>query len=251
MEFHRQLAVPQIPLPAGFDWLFPYSQAETMRVMEAFYSKYYGHAIETRFITSPPNAETSSPFQRDMSIAPPPNGSHIAQRSFIFGINPGRFGAGVTGVPFTDPVRLVEDCGIENHFEKRQELSAQFVWNFIHAYGGPEVFCADYYITSISPLGFVKDGKNINYYDDKALIKAVEPFVVWNIVTQLAMGGRTDRAICMGEGANFKFFDKLNQKHGFFEEVVPLPHPRWVMQYRRKRMDEFVGRYLDVLKAKP
>jgi hypothetical protein len=28
------------------------------------------------------------------------------KRSLIIGINPGRFGAGVTGIPFTDPIRL-------------------------------------------------------------------------------------------------------------------------------------------------
>lgn len=116
--------------------------------MEAFYLKYYGSS---------------------------------EARTFLFGINPGRFGAGVTGVPFTDPVRLVQDCGIENAFEKRQELSAQFVWSFIRAYGGPEAFCSDFYITSLSPLGFIKAGKNINYYDDRQLIKAVEPFMfgIW------------------------------------------------------------------------
>ena len=52
-------------------------------------------------------------------------------RNFMFGINPGRFGAGITGVPFTDPVRLETECGIQNDFPKKQELSAQFVWMFI------------------------------------------------------------------------------------------------------------------------
>ncbi|RMF23421.1 MAG: DUF4918 domain-containing protein, partial [Bacteroidetes bacterium] len=28
-----------------------------------------------------------------------------------------------------------------------------------------------------------------------------------------------------------------------FERIVPLPHPRWVMQYRRKRLSEFVEAY--------
>src|SRR5690606_41731291 len=33
-------------------------------------------------------------------------------RHILIGINPGRFGAGQTGVPFTDPIRLREECGI-------------------------------------------------------------------------------------------------------------------------------------------
>jgi len=32
-----------------------------------------------------------------------------------------------------------------------------------------------------------------------------------------------------------------------FEEVRPLPHPRWVMQYRLKRIDEFIDLYKDQL----
>ena len=33
-------------------------------------------------------------------------------RHLILGINPGRFGAGVTGIPFTDTKRLSENCGL-------------------------------------------------------------------------------------------------------------------------------------------
>jgi Domain of unknown function (DUF4918) len=216
LDFHQQLSIPDIALPTGFEWLYPYDHPETKAVMSAFYTKYY-------------------------------TGEH--KRHMLFGINPGRFGAGVTGVPFTDPVRLEVDCQISNSFDKKQELSAQFVWHFIRAYGGIEAFAQDFYINSVSPLGFIKDGININYYDDRLLIKAVEPFVVWNITTQMEMGVFDTSAICLGEGANFKFLHKLNEKHGFFREIVPLPHPRWVMQYRRKRMDEFVQRYVDALHA--
>ena len=34
-------------------------------------------------------------------------------RRLILGINPGRFGAGETGVPFTDTKRLTDQCGIK------------------------------------------------------------------------------------------------------------------------------------------
>ena len=216
IEFTGALRPPGIALPPGFEWLYPYDNAETMRVMSAFYQKFY---------------------------------ADNQPRTFIFGINPGRFGAGVTGVPFTDPIRLEKECGIENDFQKKPELSSAFVWQFIHAYGSPEAFCRDFYITSLSPLGFVKSGKNINYYDDRQLQRAVEPFIVWNIRTQLDLGGRQETALCLGEGENFAFFKKLNDTHRFFREIVPLPHPRWVMQYRRKRVDEFVGRYVEALKG--
>ena len=216
VAFTRLLRPPDIALPPGFEWLFPYDNPETMRALTTFYERFY--------------ADNQA-------------------RTFIFGINPGRFGAGVTGVPFTDPVRLATLCGIENDFQKKPELSSIFVWEFIHAYGGAAAFCRDFYITSLSPLGFVKDGKNINYYDDRLLQKAAEPFIAWNVRTQLEFGAQRDAALCLGEGQNFAFFQKLNAKHGFFKEIVPLPHPRWVMQYRRKRVDEFVERYVGVLNA--
>lgn len=215
IAFTRALRPPDIPLPAGFEWLFPYDQPGTLEALTTFYQKYYADG---------------------------------GARSFLFGINPGRFGAGITGVPFTDPVRLESECGIANSFPKKPELSAQFVWMFINAYGGAEAFCRRFYITSLSPLGFVKDGININYYDDRQLLRAAEPFIVWNIRTQLEFGASRDAAICIGEGLNFKVFKRLNDTHGFFREIVPLPHPRFIMQYRRKRLDEFVGRYVDALR---
>ncbi len=211
IAFTRSLRPPDIPLPAGFAWLFPYDEPATVSALTAFYQKYYADA---------------------------------GPRVFVFGINPGRFGAGVTGVPFTDPIRLETECGIANDFAKKAELSSQFIWQFIHAYGGGTAFCRDFYITSLSPLGFVRDGLNINYYDDRALQQAAGPFIEWNIRTQLEFGARRDVAICLGEGQNFAYFQKINALHGFFEKILPLPHPRWVMQYRRKRMEEFVEKYV-------
>ena len=216
IDFTRALQVPDTPLPPGFEWLFPYEQPQTMQALSDFYRKYY---------------------------------TDDRPRVFMFGINPGRFGAGVTGVPITDPIRLEAECGIKNDFAKKPELSSGFVWMFINAYGGPEAFCRDFYITSISPLGFVREGKNINYYDDRGLQKAVEPFIIRNIRTQLELGARRETALCLGEGQNFAYFQKLNAVQGFFREIIPLPHPRWVMQYRRKRVDEFVGKYLEAMKS--
>lgn len=214
IEFTQNLRIPEVALPPDFEWLFPYNQEETMRCLSAFYEKYYADE----------------------------QGRH-----FIFGINPGRFGAGLTGVPFTDPPRLEQFCGIENSFPKKPELSADFVWRFIQAYGGVEAFTRSFYITSLSPLGFIRHGVNINYYDDRDLIRSVEPFIVWNLRTQLEFGKLGDTAICLGEGQNYAFFKKLNDREGFFREIIPLPHPRWVMQYRRKRVDEFVDRYVAAL----
>lgn len=210
VQFTRSLQ-PDWSLPPGVELLFPYAQPQTLEALEAFYRLYYT------------DQET---------------------RTYIFGINPGRFGAGITGVPFTDSIRLETVCGIQNNFDKKAELSSIFVYHFIQAFGGPVAFYRQFYITSLCPLGFTKEGKNYNYYDDRQLESAVTPHIINNIQTQKSFGANNKIALCMGEGQNYRFFTKLNDKHGFFDEILPLPHPRWVMQYRSKRMDEFVELYL-------
>ena len=100
------------------------------------------------------------------------------KRHLLIGINPGRFGGGVTGIPFTDPIRLQNVCGIKNDFIKKQELSSVFIYEMIEAFGGASLFYKQFYFSAVSPLGFVKHGKNLNYYDDKDLLKRIEPFVI-------------------------------------------------------------------------
>jgi Domain of unknown function (DUF4918) len=169
------------------------------------------------------------------------------KRHFLIGINPGRFGGGVTGIPFTDPIRLQNDCGIENNFQKKQELSSAFIYDMINAYGGAAKFYNQFYISAVSPLGFVREGKNLNYYDDKVLQKRIEPFVIDCMEKQLAFGLQKDICFCIGEGENLKFLKALNNKHGWFNEIKPLSHPRFVMQYKLKSKDLYIKQYLDAL----
>ena len=170
------------------------------------------------------------------------------QRSLILGINPGRFGGGVTGIPFTDPIRLQNACGIENNFVKKQELSSVFIYNMINIFGGPQKFYEQFYISSVSPLGFVKAGKNLNYYDDKNLMQSVQPFAVECINRQLSWGLRTDTCFCLGEGENYKYLQRLNEKYKWFTNVVALPHPRFIMQYKLKHQAAYIDKYLSILK---
>lgn len=168
-------------------------------------------------------------------------------RRLILGINPGRFGAGITGITFTDPVRLEEICGIRNTFQKKQELSSVFIYDMINAFGGPRSFYSKYFLSAVSPLGFIKDGKNLNYYYDRKLQEALTPFILDNLNKHIEMGFSTDRVICLGEGKNFKYLNELNREHQLFGEIIPLPHPRWVMQYRYRLRDEFIKKYIRTL----
>ena len=163
------------------------------------------------------------------------------------GINPGRFGGGVTGIPFTDPVRLEKVCGIKNDFQRKQELSSVFIYEMINTFGDTEKFYKQFYFSAVSPLGFVKNGKNLNYYDNKILLESIQPFIIDCMNKQIAFGIETDVCFCIGEGENLKYLQKLNEKFGWFQKIESLPHPRFIMQYRTKRKEEYIEQYINKL----
>ncbi|MCK9411718.1 MAG: DUF4918 family protein [Prolixibacteraceae bacterium] len=205
------------PLPLGIGIMNPFRENEQiLPVSSVFYRKYY---------------------------------SDNRPRHLILGINPGRFGAGVTGIPFTDTKRLKDPCGIDYAGKSTHEPSSVFVYEVIEAYGGPVAFYGDFYINSVFPLGFIsRDGagkeKNYNYYDSKELTAAVYDFGVESLRQQLSMGIETDRCYCFGTGKNEKFIRALNEKYHFFKEIIALEHPRFVMQYKSKFKQEYIDKYL-------
>lgn len=173
-------------------------------------------------------------------------------RMLMLGINPGRFGAGSTGICFTDPKRCETELGIPVQGKHTHEPSSDFFYRMIAAAGGPEAFYGKVYVQSLCPLGFTRKGKkgtwvNLNYYDDPELQKEVTPLMVEWIHKLIATGMRTDVAGCIGTGKNYAFFSKLNTEHGFFDHIVPLEHPRYVMQYKYKTMDLYINKYLQAV----
>ncbi len=205
---------PNFSIPAKIDCLLPFESEEVKSVNQVFYDKYFND-----------------------------NNSRTA----ILGINPGRFGAGVTGVNFTDPIKLENSLGIKNTFIKRNELSSDFVYQVIDNFGGPKIFYSKFFISSVCPIGFTSNGKNLNYYDDKKLKQNIVEFVFQCLTKQIKIGLQIKKVICLGEGSNFKFLNELNKKYKFFEEIIPLPHPRFIMQYRRKQIDDYLENYLNTL----
>ena len=199
------------PLPEGVEVLNPYRDEAAFDLCKKFYQKYYGDD-NSRFL--------------------------------ILGINPGRHGGGLSGVPFTDGSKLDQYCGIPNTLSKRTELSADFMYAMIMAYGGPEAFYGKFYFSSISPLGFVKDGKNLNYYDVRALQDSLKSFIVQSLNATLKLKIERSICYCLGEGQNYKYLNALNNEFQWFQSIVPLAHPRFIMQYKRKKMDAYINDYL-------
>lgn len=199
-------------LPKNIEVLNPFKNDNVRNITENFYEKYY----------------------------------HDNQnRTFIIGINPGRFGGGITGISFTDPVALREKCGISNDLGAKKELSSEFIYLVIDSYGGTDEFFSKYFLTALYSLAFLKDGKNFNYYDDKALLKKIKPHLIKSLKKQIDFGC-DDVVICLGK-KNAEFLNEVNLELKYFKEIRILNHPRFIMQYRRRFLKKFINEYLQVL----
>lgn len=168
-------------------------------------------------------------------------------RTLIIGINPGRFGSGLTGVTFTDPFALTNECGISHDFVGQRELSADFVYRVVSSLGGAAKFYSRLFMSAVCPLGFTRKGINLNYYDDKRLEKAVTPFITASIERHLLFPVRREHVVVLGRGKNAAYFNRLNEEHEWFENVHTLDHPRFIMQYRRKKLQSYIDEYVRVL----
>ena len=205
----------------------------------------------------PPGIRVMNPFRENPEIVPIAEAFYrkfyndTRPRRLILGINPGRLGAGATGIPFTDTKRLAEVCGLEAPGFHTHEPSSVFVYNLIAAFGGPEAFYGSFYINSVCPLGFLKQGAggrwvNYNYYDDSALFEAVKPFILENLQKQIALGVDTRCCFSLGK-KNARFLEDLNREGNFFGKIVALDHPRYIVQYKSKEMEGYLGRFLEAL----
>ncbi len=215
IDFNQKLTFKG-ELPKGFSVLNPFEQnPEAMLVMEQFYRKYY---------------------------------SDCNQRRFIIGINPGRHGAGATGVPFTDTKRLQSVCGIEMQSVHTHEVSSVFVYDMIAQFGGADSFYGQFYINSPFPLALLRYQKgnstvNANYYDDKNLFESLKHFMAENLKSLFELG-LDDREVFVLGKKNAGFIELLNKEQHFFEKMTILEHPRYIQQYKSAEKQLYIDKYL-------
>ncbi len=212
LRFFFGLAEPAT-LPAGVSVMNPFVRPEVQPLIRQFYEKFF---------------------------------SDHQKRVFLLGINPGRFGGGATGIAFTDPHALRTYCGIPNNMPPTSELSSRFVYRFIEAFGGAELFYRHFYIGAVYPLALIKDGKNYNYYDQTGLFDLLKPAIVQSLSQQIAFGANQGVAICLGQ-KNASFLEKINRERQFFGRIIPLDHPRFIMQYKTRFADSYTAQYVKVL----
>lgn len=202
-------------LPKGFSVLNPYGDPEVRRLLRLFCDRFY-------------------------------KGSH--PRTLVLGINPGRLGAGITGIPFTDPVALEKWCGLKNKFDKRAELSSSFVYRFIDAFGGPKLFYQSFLISSVCPLGFLQNDKNANYYDGSKLLKTLNGFMNRSLAAHMEFNIDRNNLVVFGKKnaetlKELSSFQKLN-----FGHLHVLEHPRFIMQYKQKELNKYVDKFVVTFK---
>ena len=210
--FYSSLKPPASPAGSQISVMDPFNDKQVMNILGSFYRKFYADNRE---------------------------------RIFLIGINPGRFGGGITGIPFTDPVNLAEILRISSTLDKRHELSSRFIYEVVKRIGGPGAFFGKCYMTALSPFGFTRYNRNLNYYDDRDLYRKWEPLLADWMQQQIGFGAFRDVAFSLGRGKNFEHLERMNAKHGFFGRIEALPHPRWVMQYRYKKRHHFFNFYIE------
>jgi hypothetical protein len=207
-------------LPAGIGVINPFQKPEVKVIVEQFYNDFFTD-------TNP--------------------------RVFVLGINPGRFGAGVTGISFTTPQNLRRYCGIENDLRDTPELSSRFIYQVVDAFGGAQAFYSQFFLTSLFPLALIKAGPaagpiNYNFYDDRATTEALWPAITETVRTQTGFGYNRKVAVCLGK-KNETYLRRLNDQQGFFDRIVTLDHPRYILQYKSKALNQYLDQYIATLHA--
>ncbi len=217
IAFNKNLSYTKA-LPEGFDVLNPFqNHPETVDAMSRFYRKFY----------------------KDQQ-----------QRHLILGINPGRHGAGITGIPFTDTKRLEQYAGITMEAHSH-EVSSVFVYDMIDAYGGATDFYSDCYINSPFPLALLQEKKpgrwiNVNYYDDASLFAQLKDYMVETLRKHIAIGMNQDKVLILGK-KNAAYLKPLIEEHQLFQEILVVDHPRYIQQYKFKQRDEYIAQYIHKL----
>lgn len=225
LQFDNVLSKINIELPECFKIINPYNginKDNIEKITKKFYSKFY-------------------------------NDNNT--RRLIIGSSPARRGTALTGIPYEDNEHLQNTTGIYIDKFYVNKSSSNFLYDVIENYGGSEKFYSKFYMNFVCPLGIVRitnkgNEVNCNYYESKKVQELLYSFIVESIEKQLEFGIDTEVVYCIGSGENYTFLNKLNDKYHWFKRIIPLEHPRYIMQYNKDKKDEYMKKYLDALNIK-
>lgn len=222
LEFNDNLGRVSLEVLKGFNLINAFNGVNkdtVKRVLHKFYTKYY---------------------------------NDTDKRFMILGSSPARRGTALTGVPFEDVNHLQKDTGISLDAFGANKRSSSFLYEVMEEYGGRQNFYKQFYMSFVCPLGIENinlkgNWVNCNYYENAALKKCLHPFIVDSLRRQIDFNIDTSVCFCIGSGENFKFLSNINNEHHFFDAIVPLEHPRFIMQYNSNRKEEFIQKYVNTL----
>lgn len=174
------------------------------------------------------------------------------KRYLILGSSPARKGTATTGIPFEDASHLYKKTGIMIDKFYINKSSSDFLYDVMEQYGGCEKFYKNFFMSFVCPLGIVNVNSkgnevNSNYYENKKLENSLHDFIVESLKKQIAFGVETSICYCIGSGENFKFLTKINEQYNFFDKIVALEHPRFIMQYNSKDRNKYLDKYINAL----
>lgn len=177
------------------------------------------------------------------------------KRYLILGSSPARKGTATTGIPFEDASHLYKETGILIDDFYINKSSSNFLYDVMEQYGGCEKFYKDFFMSFVCPLGIVNVNSkgnevNSNYYENKKLENVLYSFIVDSLKKQLSLGIDTSICYCIGSGENFKFLTRINEQYHFFNKIIALEHPRFIMQYNSKDRNQYLSKYMMALNNK-
>ena len=225
LKFNDELSNIIINLPKNYRISNPFDSENKEKIKEithAFYKKYY---------------------------------NDTNKRYLILGSSPARRGTAVTGIPFEDANHLYKITGIKIDEFHINKSSSDFLYQVMEQYGGCEKFYKDFFMSFVCPLGIVKISSkgnevNSNYYENKKLESNLYDFIVDSLRKQISFGIDTSICFCIGSGENYNFLTKVNEEYHFFDRIIPLEHPRFIMQYNSKDKDKYLNKYITAFSSK-
>lgn len=78
--------------------------------------------------------------------------------------------------------------------------------------------------------------------------KKLYQYIIESIKEIININIDTSICYCIGSGKNYHFLQKINKEYNFFDKIIPLEHPRFIMQYNSANKDFYLKKYLSILK---
>lgn len=174
------------------------------------------------------------------------------ERILILGSSPSMRSSGIIGIPFANTKQIKQDFKIDYAYKSYNNTSDYFMEEVIEKLGGYTAFYKKFYMNFAFPLPIQKlntknNFVNANYYENKKLYVELKPIIIESIKNIIKIGISRSVCYCIGTGGNFKFLSEINEEHHFFDSIIALEHPRYIMQYNYKNKEKYIEKYVNAL----